>query len=71
MADVARPETAAFVKAMRQAELLRVSAEPGYQAAVVRLEIALRCAEMAAGVPRPGGGLFPAEGIHRPGTAAP
>lgn len=55
MADVARPETSAFVKAMREAELLKASADPGYAPAVARLELALGRAETAAGVPRGGG----------------
>jgi hypothetical protein len=55
MADVARPETSAFVKAMREAELLRASSDPGYAPAVARLELALGRAETAAGVPRGGG----------------
>lgn len=49
MSDVARPETAALVKAMRQAELLRASGETGYASAVAQLERALARAEMAAG----------------------
>lgn len=56
MADVARPETSAFVKAMREAELLRASSDPGYAPAVARLELALGRAETAAGVPGSGGG---------------
>jgi hypothetical protein len=55
MADVARPETSAFVKAMREAELLKASADPGYAPAVARLELALGRAETAAGVPGAGG----------------
>lgn len=55
MADVARPETSAFVKAMREAELLRASSDPGYAPAVARLELALGRAETAAGVPGSGG----------------
>ncbi|MFJ5697186.1 hypothetical protein [Arthrobacter sp. NPDC093139] len=49
MSDVRRPETAAFVKAMREAELLKTLAAPGYLQAVDRLDAALRCAEAAAG----------------------
>lgn len=49
MADVARPETAAFVRAMREAELLRTLGHPGYPPAVARLESALHHAELAAG----------------------
>jgi hypothetical protein len=56
MADVARPETSAFVKAMREAELLRASSDPGYAPAVARLELALGRAETAAGVPGGDGG---------------
>lgn len=55
MADVARPETSAFVKAMREAELLKASTDPGYAPAVARLELALGRAETAAGVPGVGG----------------
>ena len=51
MSDVARPETAALVKAMREAELLRSSREPGYPSAVAQLEAALQRAERAAGAP--------------------
>lgn len=49
MSDVARPETAALVKAMREAELLRTSGGPGYPSAVAQLEAALQRAEIAAG----------------------
>lgn len=49
MADVARPETAALVRAMREAELLRASGEAGYPDAVAQLEAALQRAEIAAG----------------------
>jgi hypothetical protein len=51
MSDVARPETAALVKAMREAEQLRSSRELGYPSAVAQLEAALQRAEMAAGAP--------------------
>ncbi|WP_457972959.1 hypothetical protein [Arthrobacter sp. D1-17] len=50
MSDVARPQTAEFVKAMRVAELLRTSGASGYPSAVAQLERALECAEAAAGV---------------------
>jgi hypothetical protein len=69
MADVARPETSAFVKAMREAELLRASSDPGYAPAVARLELALGRAENAAGVPGCGGGL--SQGRHSSAAAAP
>lgn len=49
MSDVARPETAAFVKAMREAELFKTLSDPGYPSAVARLESALHHAELAAG----------------------
>lgn len=51
MSDVARPETATLVRAMREAELLRSSREPGYPSAVAQLEAALQRAEIAAGAP--------------------
>ena len=51
MSDVARPETAALVRAMREAELLRSSRERGYPYAVAQLEAALQRAEIAAGAP--------------------
>jgi phage tail protein X len=51
LADVRRPETAAFVKALREAETLKTLADPGYPYAVERLGQALDCAETAAGVP--------------------
>ena len=57
LADVARPETAAIVKALRDAETLKDLADPGYPHAVARLGQALDCAETAAGVPA---GLRPA-----------
>jgi hypothetical protein len=50
MSDVARPETAELMKAMRLAELQRTSGAPGYPSAVAQLERALECAEIAAGV---------------------
>jgi hypothetical protein len=49
MSDVARPETAAFVKAMREAEMLRGSWDPGYPSAVAQLERTLQRAEISAG----------------------
>ena len=51
LADVRRPETAAFVKALREAETLKTLADPGYPHAVECLGRALDCAETAAGVP--------------------
>ncbi|MFP3462726.1 hypothetical protein R5O87_17945 [Arthrobacter globiformis] len=51
LADVRRPETAAFVKALREAETLKTLASPEYPHAVDRLGRALDCAETAAGVP--------------------
>ncbi|MFC7847237.1 hypothetical protein ACFUTU_02030 [Arthrobacter sp. NPDC057388] len=57
LADVRRPETAAFVKVLREAETLKALADPGYPNAVGRLREALDRAETAAGVPA---GLRPA-----------
>jgi hypothetical protein len=57
LADVRRPETAAFVKVLREAETLKALADPGYPNAVARLREALDRAETAAGVPA---GLRPA-----------
>ncbi|MFE4542669.1 hypothetical protein [Arthrobacter sp. NPDC056727] len=57
LADVRRPETAAFVKVLREAETLKALADPGYPHAVARLGEALHRAETAAGVPA---GLPPA-----------
>lgn len=53
MTDVRRPETAALIKAMREAERLRAVEAAGYLPAVTRLEHALGRAEAAAGVPSP------------------
>jgi hypothetical protein len=53
MTDVRRPETAALIKAMREAERLRAVEAAGYLPAVARLEHALGRAEAAAGVPSP------------------
>ena len=52
MSDPRQPETAALIRAMKAAELLRGSPEAGYAAAVDRLEQALSDAERAAGVER-------------------
>lgn len=57
LGDVRRPETAAFVKVLREAETLKALADPGYPHAVERLGEALHRAETAAGVPA---GLRPA-----------
>jgi hypothetical protein len=51
MTDVRRPETAALIKAMREAERLRAVEPASYVPAVTRLEHALCRAEAAAGVP--------------------
>lgn len=53
MTDVRRPETAALIKAMKEAERLRAVEASGYLPAVARLEHALGRAEAAAGVPSP------------------
>ncbi|CAN7149023.1 hypothetical protein [Arthrobacter sp. LjRoot14] len=50
MTDVRRPETAALIKAMREAEQLRAVEPASYVPAVTRLEHALGRAEAAAGV---------------------
>jgi hypothetical protein len=50
MTDVRQPETAAVIKAMREAEQLRTVPQ-GYATAVVRLRLALTEAEKAAGIP--------------------
>jgi hypothetical protein len=58
LADVRRPETADFVKALREAETLKAGWDPRYPHAVDRLGLALDRAELAAGVPaslRPAG----------------
>lgn len=52
LSDPRRPETAALIKAMKAAERLRDSNDPGYGPAVRRLEQALAEAERAAGVAR-------------------
>jgi hypothetical protein len=51
LADVRQPETAAFVKAMREAETLKAARDSGYPHAVDHLGQALERAETAAGVP--------------------
>jgi hypothetical protein len=51
MTDVRLPQTAALVKAMREAEQLRAARHQGYAPAVVRLGLALSAAEQAAGIP--------------------
>ncbi len=51
MTDVRRPETAALIRAMREAESLRAAEAAGYLPAVARLEHAFGRAEAAAGVP--------------------
>ena len=51
LADVGRPETAALAKALREAETLKATWDPGYPHAVDRLRQALDLAETAAGVP--------------------
>jgi hypothetical protein len=53
MTDVRQPETAALIKALRDAERLRAVEAAGYLPAVARLEDALSRAEAAAGVPTP------------------
>lgn len=68
MSDVRRPETAEFVEAMREAEVLRTLGAPGYLQAVDRLEVALRCAEAAAGAAC---GEATARKIPQAGAAAP
>ncbi len=57
LADVRQPETAAIVKALREADALKALADPAYPRAVERLGLALERAETAAGVPA---GLRPA-----------
>ena len=52
MSDPSQPKTAALIRAMRAAELLRGDPGAGYAAAVDRLEQALADAELAAGVDR-------------------
>lgn len=50
MSDPRQPETAALIRAMKDAERLRGCADAGYAPAVARLEQALAHAERAAGV---------------------
>jgi hypothetical protein len=50
MSDPRQPETAALIRAMRDAERLRGGTDDGYAQAVDRLEQALADAERAAGV---------------------
>jgi hypothetical protein len=54
MTDVRLPETAAVIKAMREAEQLRAAGQQGYPPAVERLGRALAEAERAAGIPATG-----------------
>lgn len=51
MTDVRQPETAAVIRAMREAEELRTVPQQGYVPAVARLRLALTEAEKAAGIP--------------------
>ena len=51
MTDVRQPETAAVIRAMREAEQLRTIPQQGYANAVARLRLALTEAEKAAGIP--------------------
>lgn len=55
MSDPRQPETAALIRAMKDAERLRGGTDPGYGPAVTRLEQALADAERAAGVVGPDG----------------
>lgn len=66
MSDPRQPETAALIRAMKDAERLRGGADAGYAPAVARLEQALADAERAAGV----GHVTPARPAGRP-TADP
>ncbi len=50
MTDVRMPETAALIRAMREAEQLRAVPHQGYAPAVARLGLALSAAEQAAGI---------------------
>ncbi|HJV98501.1 MAG TPA: hypothetical protein VJ617_05350, partial [Arthrobacter sp.] len=50
MTDVRQPETAAVIRAMREAEQLRTVPHQGYAPAVARLRLALTEAEKAAGI---------------------
>lgn len=54
MTDVRQPQTAALVRAMREADQLRAVRHQGYAPAVARLGLALSAAEEAAGI-RPAG----------------
>ncbi|WP_434617005.1 hypothetical protein [Arthrobacter sp. A5] len=56
LSDVCQPETAALVRVMREAALLRSGAGPAYERTVADLEAALGAAELAAGVPTAGQG---------------
>lgn len=51
LTDVRTPETSALIKAMRQAEALRVVPHQGYPDAVTSLGATLAAAERAAGIP--------------------
>lgn len=60
MTDPRQPETAALIRAMKDAERLRGGTDAGYAPAVARLEQALADAERAAGADRStGGGRVP------------
>jgi hypothetical protein len=50
MTDIRQPETAAVIRAMREAEQLRTIPQQGYAPAVARLRLALTEAEKAAGI---------------------
>jgi hypothetical protein len=50
MTDVRMPETAALIRAIREAEQLRAVPGQGYAPAVARLGLALAAAEQAAGI---------------------
>jgi len=54
MTDVRLPQTAAVIKAMREAEQLRTAGHQGYPPAVERFGRALADAERAAGIPAAG-----------------
>lgn len=51
MTDIRQPETAAVIRAMRDANQLRAVPHQGYATAVARLRLALTEAEKAAGIP--------------------
>jgi hypothetical protein len=55
MTDVRMPETAALIRAIREAEQLRAVPGQGYAPAVARLGLALTAAEQAAGIGPAGG----------------